>query len=63
MVVAVVTTMRTPFQTPLDDDVTREARNQPNRVQVYGDDNGHDSDADDNGGTAAYCAVCVRARA
>ena len=43
------------YATPLDDAVimTREARNQPILVQVYGDDNGHVSDADDNGGTAA----------
>ena len=41
------------YATPLDDDVAGEARNQPVLVQVYGDDNGHDSDADDNGGTAA----------
>ena len=54
--------MRTPFQTvaapsadyatPVDDDVNKEPSNQPALVQIYGDDNGHDSD-DDAAGTAA----------
>ena len=54
--------MRTPFQTvaapsadyatPVDDDVNKEPSNQPALVQIYGDDNGYDSD-DDDAGTAA----------
>ena len=41
------------YATPLDGDVNQEPSNQPTLVQVYGDDNGYDSDADGYGGTAA----------
>lgn len=43
---------RAEYATPLDDDVPKEARNLPILVQVYGVTNGHDCDADGNGGTA-----------
>lgn len=50
---AVPNAENTVYAIPLDDNVTREARNQPNLLQVSGDDNGHNSAADNNSGTAA----------